>query len=102
MLGGVTAFVWYEARAKQRFVGGSVYGPALLVFVASVLIMADPTRHVLQDLQLIGASMYKPHCHAETFACLSIVRWFVIRHGVLYLRQLCPVLWRGALEFEYF
>ncbi len=49
----------------------------MLVFVASTLIIADPTRHVLQDLQLIGASMYKPHYHAETFACLSIVGWFV-------------------------
>lgn len=77
MLGGVVAFVWYEARAKRRGIGGSVYGPALLVSVASILIIADPTRHVLQDLQIIGAPMYKPHCHMETFACLSIIGWFV-------------------------
>lgn len=76
MLGGVAAFVWYEARAKRRGIGGSVYGPALLVSVASILIIADPTRHVLQDLQLIGAPMYKPHCRVETFACLSIIGWF--------------------------
>ncbi len=60
MPGGIAAFVWYEARAKGRQshgggIGGSVYGPMFLVSMASILILADPARHVLWDLGLIGA-----------------------------------------------
>jgi hypothetical protein len=79
MLVSVLIFIWYEARTKRRVYNHTifgVYGPALLVSLASILIMADPIRHVLQDLNLIDAPMYKSKCHAETFSCLSIIGWF--------------------------
>ena len=89
MLAGVTAYIWYEGCTKRQrrasatsFSSSStiattassfnppkshqkyliVYGPAYLVSVASLLILADPIRHVLQDLHLIGASMYISGC----------------------------------------
>jgi hypothetical protein len=66
MLGGVTALIWYEACTKRRSSLSApiqiVYGPAWLVSVASILILADPLRHVLQDLHLITASMYIHNC----------------------------------------
>ena len=80
MLGSVSIFIWYEARTKRRVYNHNifgVYGPALLISLASILIMADPMRHVLQDLNLIDAPMYKSKCHVETFSCLSIIGWLV-------------------------
>jgi len=66
MLGGVTAFIWYEACHKRQSISAPkriIYGPAFLVSVASILILADPVRHVLQDLHyLITASMYIHNC----------------------------------------
>ena len=42
----------------------NIYGPAYLVSLGSILILADPIRHVLQDLDYIigGASMYIHNC----------------------------------------
>lgn len=102
MLGGVTTFIWYKAwterRLHERSVRG-VYGPALLVSVAFVLIVADPTRHVLQDMDIIEAPMYKPDCHVETFACLSIIGWFVtvICTYVGYGLFIVGVLWNSNM-----
>jgi len=56
-----------------------IYGPSYLTYIASILIMADLTRHVLQDLGIwtsdswISSSMYVNDCNSETIACLSVV-----------------------------
>jgi hypothetical protein len=73
MLGLVTGYLWYEACTKrQRRVMQAepsikqehwiVYGPTYLVAMASLLILADPVRHVLQDLHYWKASMYIHGC----------------------------------------
>ncbi|KAL3148151.1 hypothetical protein ABBQ38_014433 [Trebouxia sp. C0009 RCD-2024] len=59
------------------------YGPLYLVGVAIPLVMADLTRHVLQDSDIWSgpsSSMYKPHCgHSERrlggITCLSVTGW---------------------------
>lgn len=61
LLTAVTIYLWREARVK-RTDSGTIYGPTYLVAVGSLLILADPTRHVLQDLQLWHAPMYISNC----------------------------------------
>jgi len=74
--------VYVGLKRKQRF--GSwwkVNGPLVLSIIASIFIMADLTRHVLQDLewwpagQWPGSSEYRPDCEDETFRCLSVLGW---------------------------
>ena len=50
------------------------WGPFVLMFVAAILINADPFRHVLQDLDIWespSSSEYRQKCHDETFHCMS-------------------------------
>lgn len=71
--------IYVGLKRKQRF--GSCWkinGPLILTFIASLFIMADATRHVLQDLEWWpepGSDEYRPDCHEETYACLSVVGW---------------------------
>jgi len=59
------------------------FGPLYLVCVAVPLVMADLTRHVLQDSGIWSgpsSSMYKPNCgHSERrlggITCLSLTGW---------------------------
>lgn len=57
------------------------HGPVILALVAIPLIMADPTRHVLQDAELIGGAMYRPGCHPNHglhgLLCLTVVGWLI-------------------------
>merc|ERR1711908_153773 len=50
-----------------------------LMILSTLLIMADPSRHVLQDIGVwtgeMGSSQYGSGCHDETFYCLSFVGW---------------------------
>lgn len=41
------------------------------------LVMADLTRHVLQDEGMLPASfsMFRPGCHENDMRCLSLVGW---------------------------
>mmetsp|Transcript_29126 Transcript_29126/g.92955 ORF Transcript_29126/g.92955 Transcript_29126/m.92955 type:complete len:139 (+) Transcript_29126:225-641(+) len=51
------------------------YGPLYLVGCSMPLVMADLTRHILQDSGMLpGSSMYRPSCHFKWhFECLSEV-----------------------------
>lgn len=59
------------------------YGPLYLVLLAIPLVMADLTRHVLQDSGIWSgpsSAMYRPHCgHSERrlggITCLSVTGW---------------------------
>jgi len=70
----------YVAR-KRRLRYGSKWrknGPLILTIFASMFIMADLTRHVIQDLEwwpAPGSSEYRSDCHEETFKCLSVIGW---------------------------
>jgi len=71
--------VYVGLKRKQRF--GSTWkinGPLILTLFASLFILADPFRHVLQDTDVWpepGSDEYRPDCHEETYACLSVVGW---------------------------
>jgi len=78
----IALIVYVAIKKKDRF--GSCWhrnGPLILTCIAACLIMADLTRHVLQDLewwpagQWPGSSEYRPGCEEETFRCLSVVGW---------------------------
>eukprot|EP00873_Tetraselmis_striata_P014038 jgi/Tetstr1/434302/TSEL_023408.t1 len=69
---------------KRRGTHWSRFGPAYLCFLGVPLIMADLTRHVLQDSGVWpspGSDMYRADCPYSTHGisglrCLSAVGWF--------------------------
>jgi len=77
----IIAYTAYKSRDRwgshwERF------GPLYLVSVSAVLVMADPTRHILQDVHVWEAgpnewssSMYRSGCSHESMACLSVIGW---------------------------
>jgi len=74
----------------------SRYAPLYIAILATCLVMADPTRHVLQDAEIWTAShMYKPNCHSDTLKCLSAIGWiftfFCTYFG--YFLLIVAVLW---------
>jgi len=80
MMIAVSAYMFYCARTKR--VGMKYqYHPFIITVVASFLIMADLTRHVLQDLDIWpagdfpGSSQYRSGCDEENITCLSIIGW---------------------------
>jgi len=83
MMIGVNLYIVYCCEKKRK--GQSVwnkYGPLVFTVVAALLIMADLTRHLLQDLNVWpsgpwpGSSQYRADCPIETVRCLSVVGVF--------------------------
>lgn len=79
LLGGMCAYLWACARDRDPAVE-SQFGPFALCCLAYALLMADPTRHVLQHWNIWpapGSSQYRADCAAEVegFVCLSAVGW---------------------------
>jgi hypothetical protein len=80
MMAGMTLYVWYHSRTRY---GTHIqkYGPTYLMILASFLIMADLTRHVLEDLNWWpskmsdgwGSQEYSTGCSSETPRCLTTV-----------------------------
>lgn len=62
LLSAVTIYLWNESTKRQSSSHVGVYGPTYLVLLGSILILADPTRHVLQDLHYWHAPMYISGC----------------------------------------
>lgn len=63
MMAIVTLYLLHQSSKRQRASGCYyLYGPTLLVVVASLLILMDPIRHVLQDAHLWHAPMYIRRC----------------------------------------
>jgi len=71
----IALFVYLLYGSRERW--GShwqKFGPTYLVAVASVFVMADPTRHVLKDWKVLTAkwsNMYIAGCGAESWRCLT-------------------------------
>jgi len=71
--------IYVAIKKKQRF--GSwwkINGPLLLTVLAALLILADTTRHCLQDIGWWpepGSSEYREGCKEENFRCYSVVGW---------------------------
>ena len=77
MMIGITAYTFYCTK-RRKGVHFHVYGPTYLMILASILVMADLMRHVLQDANIWpepGSRQYNPGCHEETFKCLSSIGW---------------------------
>lgn len=80
MMLGLSWYI-YEHRRKQNITDKwKKWGPFVLIVIASLLVCADPFRHVLQDLEwweAPGSSEYRQTCHIENFHCLSPLGWFM-------------------------
>lgn len=77
MMGGITGYVAYTSKRRWG-THWQKYGPTYLTAFASLLILADQVRHVLQDQGVWpapGSSQYRSDCHDEDFHCLSVVGW---------------------------
>jgi len=83
MMIGVNIYIFYCGLTKRR--GQSFwkrFGPMLFTILASILIMADLVRHLLQDLNVWpsgpwpGSSEYRVGCDTETMRCLSVLGVF--------------------------
>jgi len=79
---GLSLYVAHHA--KQRWgTHWTKWGPTYLTVIASVLVMADLTRHVVEDLNWWperldngwGAGEYREDCTTEEMACLTAIGW---------------------------
>ena len=84
----------------------SRYGPIYLTCLSVPLVMADLTRHVLQDNGILGpsASMFRNDCpyKLESFECLTVVGWLV-SVVCTYLGYIClfwGVLWCADMHIK--
>jgi len=92
----------YTAAASRHRSGTNWYryGPMILVMISVPLVMADPSRHVLQDANVWpppGSSEYRPDCHDETIRCLSVLGVFftIIMTYTGFACLIWGTLWNG-------
>jgi len=82
MMIGLAIYIGYSAKRRS----GSrcrKWGPTYLTIAAGFLIMADLTRHILEDVgawpermgyhNWFGAGEYRDTCPEETMRCLSVM-----------------------------
>jgi len=72
---GISVYVAYGSR-RRKGTHWQIYGPTYLTLLASVLVMLDVTRHVLNDSYHI-LSEYRHDCHIEAWKCLSVFGVFI-------------------------
>eukprot|EP01104_Vermistella_antarctica_P005170 TRINITY_DN15600_c0_g1_i1.p1 TRINITY_DN15600_c0_g1~~TRINITY_DN15600_c0_g1_i1.p1 ORF type:complete len:143 (-),score=42.06 TRINITY_DN15600_c0_g1_i1:13-441(-) len=77
------------------------FGPLILTVVATFLIMADLTRHVLMDngIWVNALGMYRNNCNSESLFCLSVLG-YVVTIGCTYTGFLClfvATLWNANI-----
>jgi len=55
------------------------YGPFILTFLSSILIMLEPSRHLFMDHSLLGSefSEYQDNCNSEWWVCLAPAGWII-------------------------
>lgn len=79
VLSNIAQFTAWSAKTRKGGGHWGKWGPTYLVSASVPLVMADLTRHVLQDADLWpapGSAMYSPSCGHADIRCLSIVGWF--------------------------
>ena len=80
MMLGLSIYI-YEHRRKMKIDNWwKKLVPFVLMVIASVLVNADPFRHVLQDIDVWespGSSEYRQKCHLEKYRCLSPLGLFM-------------------------
>jgi len=80
MMLGLAIYVGYHSRARYG-THFQKYGPTYLTIISGFLVMADLTRHVLEDLNWWperarngwGSGEYREDCPTEQMSCLSTV-----------------------------
>jgi len=95
----------YTAKESRHRTGGTSwhrYGPTILIMISVPLVLADPTRHVLQDANVWpapGSSEYRPDCHDETIRCLSVMGVFftIVMTYSGFLMLICGSLWNANI-----
>jgi len=72
MMAVLLAYTLYKTRDRRRPFCRK-FGPFLCICVATVLIVADPLRHVLMDHKDLPQwfGQYRADCNAENLSCLS-------------------------------
>jgi len=82
MMLGLCVYVGYHGRSRWG-THWQKWGPTYLSVLSSFLVMADLTRHVLEDLTWWpermangwGSGEYQVNCPNEDMACLTTVGW---------------------------
>jgi len=101
---GIAIYVFYCARTKRR--GKQFqYGPFIIIVFATLLIMADLMRHVLQDANIWkggpwpGSSQYRANCKHEDMECLSVLGVFftVIATWTGFILLFVGTLWNANI-----
>jgi len=78
MMVGLVLYALYHSRTRWG-AHWQKYGPTYLMVISSFLVMADLSRHVLEDLNwwpergTFGAAEYRSDCATEDPSCLTTV-----------------------------
>lgn len=74
----IAQMLWYKCRESGKYTHIGRFATFYLTCLAILLVMADPTRHVLQDAGIWGESsyMYRSGCNSDTLKCLSVIGVF--------------------------
>lgn len=79
VLTNLTQYVWHQQMKKtwKRGRHWERFGPVYLVGLSVPLVMADLTRHILDDEHILGPgwAMFRPGCSPDGITCLSVVGW---------------------------
>lgn len=98
---GICIYVYRCSKSREAGYE-SKYGPFLCVFIASFFILADPSRHILQDLNIWPApssSEYREDCDEESIRCLSVVGliFTIICTWLGFFLLVCGNLWNAHI-----
>ncbi|KNC77605.1 hypothetical protein SARC_09937 [Sphaeroforma arctica JP610] len=82
-MSNISQYVWWKCANQRKGTHMNRFGPFYLTLMAVPLVMADLTRHILQDSGYWpspGSSMYRSGCTSHWhILCLSKVGfWFTI------------------------
>jgi len=80
MMIGLSIYIGYHARTRYG-THMQKYGPVYMTILSSFLVMADLTRHILEDYEVWpermsngwGSGEYQENCATEDMDCLSTV-----------------------------
>lgn len=85
MMLAMSGYMIWSSRKRSNKSHFHKYGPTYLVVLASFFIMADLTRHVLEDIKVWPSSMkngwgsaqyiHSTTCTTEVMRCLTKVGW---------------------------
>eukprot|EP01134_Creolimax_fragrantissima_P004789 CFRG4789T1 len=83
ILSNIAQYVWWKTSLSRRGTHMQKFAPFYVTLLAVPLVMADLTRHVLQDSGFWpapGSSMYRSNCKSHwRILCLSQIGfWFTI------------------------